>query len=112
MSRISQAAAIALIGITGCFASAQSLRAEDFHGYDCTQDCSGHQAGYDWAERKGVDDASDCGGNSQSFIEGCEAYANEQGQSSARSNTLPSNGGDESTSDDQSSENGEGANDE
>jgi hypothetical protein len=41
---------------------------------DCTIDCSGHEAGYAWAEEKGIDDAADCGGNSQSFIEGCEAY--------------------------------------
>lgn len=49
-----------------------------FMGYDCTEDCSGHEAGYQWAEENGVDDPSDCGGNSNSFIEGCEAYAEEQ----------------------------------
>lgn len=49
-----------------------------FKGYACTQDCSGHEAGYNWAEEKGIDDPSDCGGNSNSFIEGCEAYAEEQ----------------------------------
>jgi len=45
--------------------------------WECTEDCSGHEAGYDWAEEKGISDPDDCGGNSQSFIEGCEAYANE-----------------------------------
>ncbi len=45
--------------------------------WDCTGKCSGHWAGYEWAERKGIDDPDDCGGNSVSFIEGCEAYANE-----------------------------------
>lgn len=45
--------------------------------WECTGDCSGHNAGYDWAEEKGISDPSDCGGNSTSFIEGCEAYANE-----------------------------------
>ncbi len=45
--------------------------------WDCTGDCSGHNAGYDWAESKGISDPGDCGGNSTSFIEGCEAYANE-----------------------------------
>lgn len=49
-----------------------------FMGYDCTDDCSGHEAGYQWAEENGIDDPSDCGGNSNSFIEGCEAYAEEQ----------------------------------
>lgn len=45
--------------------------------WECTDDCSGHNAGYEWAEEKGISDPSDCGGNSSSFIEGCEAYANE-----------------------------------
>lgn len=49
-----------------------------FHAYECTEDCSGHEAGYAWAERHDIDDPDDCGGNSQSFIEGCQAYAEEQ----------------------------------
>lgn len=52
--------------------------AQTFLGYPCTIDCSGHEAGYEWAERNGVNSAWDCGGNSRSFIEGCEAYAEEQ----------------------------------
>ena len=48
-----------------------------FHGYPCLGDCSGHQAGYTWAEERAINDADECGGNSQSFIEGCKAYANE-----------------------------------
>ena len=47
----------------------------------CTYDCSGHQAGYDWAEQHDIDDPDDCNGNSQSFIEGCEEYAEEQAPS-------------------------------
>jgi hypothetical protein len=43
--------------------------------YGCTQDCSGHDAGYEWAKDHDVTDAGDCGGDSQSFVEGCEAYA-------------------------------------
>ncbi len=39
---------------------------------------SGHEAGRDWAEEKGIDDPDDCGGKSQSFIEGCQEYAEEQ----------------------------------
>ena len=46
-------------------------------GYYCTGNCSGHQAGYDWAEEKGIEDADDCGGNSNSFIEGCQTYVEE-----------------------------------
>ena len=48
-----------------------------FKGYACTVDCSGHEAGYQWAEDNGIDDESDCTGNSQSFIEGCIAYVEE-----------------------------------
>lgn len=44
--------------------------------WECTEDCSGHEVGYEWAEEKGISNPSDCGGNSESFIEGCEAYAN------------------------------------
>lgn len=43
-------------------------------GYTCTVDCSGHEAGRQWAEDNDIDDESLCDGNSQSFIEGCEAY--------------------------------------
>lgn len=49
-----------------------------FMGYPCTVDCSGHEAGYEWAEENGIVDPDDCGGNSDSFIEGCQAYAEEQ----------------------------------
>lgn len=38
---------------------------------------SGHEAGYEWAENKGITDAFDCEGNSQSFIDGCEEYVEE-----------------------------------
>ncbi len=60
------------------FFCSSSAQAEDFKGYPCTVDCSGHEAGYEWAEEKGIDDPSDCGGNSNSFIEGCQSYAEEQ----------------------------------
>ncbi len=60
-----------------------------FKGYECTVDCSGHEAGYQWAEEKGIDDPEDCGGNSESFIEGCRAYAEEQ-QGFSRSGDLDS----------------------
>ena len=60
--------------------SADIALSDDFHGYPCTVDCSGHQAGYEWAEQNSVSEASDCGGNSNSFIEGCQAWAEEQEQ--------------------------------
>lgn len=40
----------------------------------CTGDCGGHDAGFQWAKENGYTDASSCSGDSQSFIEGCEAY--------------------------------------
>ena len=49
-----------------------------FHGARCTVDCSGHEAGYSWAESHDIDDPDDCGGNSESFIEGCQSYAEER----------------------------------
>jgi hypothetical protein len=53
--------------------------AEDyFHGYTCTVDCSGHEAGYRWEERHDITDPDDCGGNSNSFTEGCRSWAEEQ----------------------------------
>ena len=51
---------------------------QTFAGYRCTVDCSGHQAGYDWAEEHDIHDPEECGGNSQSFIEGCRSYVKEQ----------------------------------
>ncbi len=45
-----------------------------FNGYECTDDCSGHEAGYEWAEDNNIEDEGDCGGNSGSFIEGCNSY--------------------------------------
>ncbi len=35
------------------------------------------EAGYQWAEEHDITDPSECSGNSTSFIEGCEAYAEE-----------------------------------
>jgi len=35
----------------------------------------GHYRGFEWAERKGV---SSCGGNSDSFVDGCEEYIRQQ----------------------------------
>lgn len=48
-----------------------------FEGYECTEDCSGHEAGYSWAEENYISDPAECDGNSNSFIEGCIAFAEE-----------------------------------
>lgn len=48
---------------------------QDQHGSDgCSSDCSGHDAGYRWAQENGIEDPSQCTGNSQAFIEVCQAY--------------------------------------
>jgi hypothetical protein len=48
-----------------------------FAGYGCTENCGGHQAGYEWAQDKVITDLNQCGGESWSFEEGCRAYAEE-----------------------------------
>ena len=42
---------------------------------DCTSDCSGHDAGYEWAESKDICDPEYDNGSSDSFNEGVQAYA-------------------------------------
>lgn len=55
-----------------------SVFAQTFNGYQCTTDCSGHNAGYKWAEKKSIDDIDDCNSKSRSFNEGCASYVIEQ----------------------------------
>jgi hypothetical protein len=63
------------IVLIATLAIATGAMAENFKGYQCTKDCSGHKAGYAWAQHKGVTEKSQCTGKSQSFIEGCWAWA-------------------------------------
>ncbi len=59
-------------------AVAQPAMAATFGGYQCTEDCSGHAAGYKWAEEHNIREESYCPeGDSQSFHEGCIVYTNE-----------------------------------
>lgn len=60
-----------------------------YRGYACLEDCSGHEAGYEWAEEQGVTDPDECSGNSDSFIEGCIAYAEEQQSSEGEEGEVP-----------------------
>lgn len=53
---------------------------EDSASYSCTDDCSGHEAGVAWAADNDVTDESECGGNSESFREGCESFAADRQQ--------------------------------
>jgi|ERR1700729_962665 len=59
----------------------QPSGAGTFHGFTCTEDCSGHEAGYEWAEQHDIDDPHTCytgprlsNPDNRSFSEGCEAY--------------------------------------
>lgn len=53
--------------------------ATEFNGYPCTVDCSGHEAGYDWAQEHGItqEDVDNYSGNSNSFMEGMQSYVDE-----------------------------------
>lgn len=51
-----------------------------FHNVACTDDCSGHAAGYEWAKNNNIIASSLCSGKSNSFIEGCKVYVNEHPQ--------------------------------
>lgn len=44
---------------------------------DCTSDCSGHDAGYEWGEDNEVCDTDYDNGNSESFNEGVQQWADD-----------------------------------
>jgi hypothetical protein len=48
-----------------------------FLGVVCTKDCSGHKAGYAWAEANSDEDTDACENPTKSFQEGCEIYFKE-----------------------------------
>jgi len=48
-----------------------------YHDSACTVDCSGHEAGYAWAEEHNIRNPDHCGGRSLSFVEGCIAWVEE-----------------------------------
>ncbi len=48
---------------------------QTYAGRDCTDDRSGYEAGYRWAEQHSIDDDDYCPeGNSESFHEGCITF--------------------------------------
>jgi hypothetical protein len=50
-----------------------------FHGYACGTDCIGHQQGYSWASAHKISNPEECRGTSETFIEGCRAFAGLEG---------------------------------
>jgi hypothetical protein len=50
-----------------------------FYGYPCGADCASHQQGYSWASAHKISNPEDCRGTSETFIEGCKAFAGLEG---------------------------------
>jgi hypothetical protein len=75
---------LALLVVVGCTSSTSPEKANDEgtarhcaepqNPYD---EGSGHYAGYEWAEKN---NPGTCGGRSQSFIEGCEEYQQQESE--------------------------------
>jgi hypothetical protein len=43
-------------------------------GLNCTVDCSGYDAGYNWAKQHDIDDDDYCPNGNKPFYDGCSAY--------------------------------------
>ena len=68
---------ILALPVFAMFALVYTARTHDrtYAGFNCTVDCSGHEAGYRWAEQHSIDDEDYCpDGDSESFYQGCIAY--------------------------------------
>ena len=59
-------------------AQSYSSTQANFHGYDCPENCSAHEAGYAWAADKNIAFADECSEGSKSFMEGCFAWVEER----------------------------------
>src|SRR6516225_1976907 len=69
------------IFLAPAFIDAAFSQDRTFGDFNCTDDCSGHAAGYKWAETHDINDEADCPyGNSQSFHEGCIARTRDAGR--------------------------------
>jgi hypothetical protein len=77
-------AVIAIIAVIGMMGSGAAM-ADSFGGNACKTDCSGHQAGYNWAQQNGISDESACKSNSNSFNEGCRTFVEENSTSKSES---------------------------
>ncbi len=72
---------VVIVTFASCTSSSSSAHEDEGQSASSAAECqepenpydegSGHYAGFDWAEKNG---SASCGGNSQSFIEGCEEY--------------------------------------
>ncbi|MES0030381.1 hypothetical protein [Mesorhizobium sp. M0040] len=75
------------VGVLALAWSPAAVAQQTFGGNDCIEDCSGHKAGYDWAQQNQITDEDDCSSNSQSFNEGCHTYLEDPNRGS--DDTLP-----------------------
>ncbi len=68
----------AVLAVAALALSASSAQARTFGGFECQDDCSGHAAGYRWAEERGIDSADECPTEQdRSFREGCLAFVDD-----------------------------------
>ena len=68
-------AALGLAFLCCCGHPAREITYKEVRGAsDCTQNCSGHEAGWRWASHHRISDPNSCGGNSGSFRQGCRAF--------------------------------------
>ncbi|MES0028021.1 hypothetical protein [Mesorhizobium sp. M0040] len=79
--RIRTIASLATLATTLALAT-PCLAQQTFGGNDCTEDCSGHKAGFDWAEQNQISNERDCSSNSQSFNEGCQTFVEDPSRGS------------------------------
>lgn len=85
-------AVAALIGVIFVFAALPAA-ARTFGDYECTDDCSGHKAGYEWAEARNIIDEPKCEAilrrwpNRNSFYEGVLPMSKILGEALTRTTT-------------------------
>lgn len=61
-------------GIDETFLDTDPARFFKNNGYECSIDCTGHIAGYEFAKNNNLIYENDCSGDSQSFAEGCKTF--------------------------------------
>ncbi|WP_423415750.1 hypothetical protein RLW55_04815 [Hyphomicrobium sp. B1] len=66
---------VGVMGLTLLIAVGFAETKEAHRTPPCDVDCVSRDAGYAWGKELGIDDPSECGGNSADFIAGCQAYA-------------------------------------
>jgi hypothetical protein len=49
-----------------------------FGGYQCTDRCRDHAAGFQWARQMRLKHPSQCSGPTQSYVQGCQTYSRDR----------------------------------